>query len=100
MIKQIEMYNRSDKDKAKKAERGSIGGWSVPPGGACCPELVYATPTPDLTFTAYISVHPQMVHDVAWHTPELPINADTPYVYSVIAFLARHPRLRLILVDT
>ena len=56
-------------------------------------------PPPGLHFH-HLRVYPHMVYGTAWHVLKLSIHASIPYVFSMIAFLARHPRLRLILVDT
>lgn len=55
---------------------------------------------PSLVFTPNTSMRIQIVYGTAWHVLKLSINASTPYAYSMTAFLAHRPRLRLILVDT
>lgn len=55
---------------------------------------------PSLVFTPTTYMRIQIVYGMAWHVLKLSINASIPYAYSMIAFLAHHPCLRLILVDT
>lgn len=88
-------------NKAEEAERGPWGG-QFHLGGNRSPELVASSPLPHPAFIYFhhLRVYLHMVYGMAWHVLKLSINASIPYVYSVIAFLARHPCLRLILVDT